>query len=82
MKRVMDARLTFHDSYSQLLFSRVLKGLSHQRHGVQCGHTVACLKAGTRNRTENIVLLSEIDARDFTDAPNSRHVNLFEGSRW
>ena len=78
----MDARLTFHDTYSQLFFSRVLEGLSHQGHGVQCGHTVTCLKAGTRNNsTVNIVLLSEIDARDFTNAPNSRHVDLFEGCR-
>ena len=64
----MDARLPFHGSYSQLFFSRVLEGLFHQRHGVQCGHTVACLKAGTRNNsTANIVLLSKIDALDFTE---------------
>ena len=79
MKRVMDAHLTFHDSYSQLFFSSVLEGLPHQQHGVQCGHTLACLKAGTRKSTANIVLPSQIDARDVTDDPNSRHVDLFEG---
>ena len=80
MKRVMDARETFHDSFSQLLFTSVLEGLSHQ-HGVQGLHTKVCLKAGTRSRTASIVLLSQNDVRDFTDAPNSRHVNLLEGYR-